>query len=242
MCYGPKLSTIERGHMESTSAFVAIGAGLLSFISPCVLPLVPVYLASLTGDDVFESKEKRIRLPIFLHALSFVIGFSLVFTLFGILAALIGFTISIYSTLVTKLTGGLLIALGIFIIAAIKIPWLNFEKRFAPRFGVRASYLRSFLIGGVFSVAWTPCVGPILGSILTLALNSTTVWQGAALLALYSLGLGIPFLVLGLIFDFLIPLIKRIQRYADVFYFISGILLITIGILTILDRLVWLQG
>ena len=228
--------------MEQTSLLVAFGAGLLSFVSPCVLPLIPVYLASLVGPGIFESEGKRFRLPIFLHALSFVIGFSIVFTLFGAGAGLLGSILISYFTVMNQLVGILLIVFGLFLIAAHKVPWLNFEKRLAPSRGATISYLRSFLTGGIFTIAWTPCVGPILGGILTLAMGSETVAQGAYLLASYSLGLGLPFLAIGAAFDSLTPLLKRLRRYSTAIYILSGILLIVVGILTVTNKLSLFSG
>jgi len=225
--------------MEQPSLLVAFGAGLASFLSPCVLPLVPVYLASLAGPEIFQSQGRRFRLPIFLHALSFVIGFSIVFTLFGAGAGLVGLALSAYFAVMNQIAGALLIVFGLFLIAAWKVPWLNFEKRLAPSRGATIGYLRSFLTGGIFTIAWTPCVGPILGGILTLALGSETAGQGAYLLATYSLGLGLPFLAIGVAFDSVTPLLKRIQRYSIAIYIASGVLLIGIGILILTNRLVW---
>lgn len=225
--------------MENTSLLVAFGAGLLSFLSPCVLPLVPVYLASLCGPEVFEPKVGRFHLSIFLHSLSFVIGFSTVFTLAGAAAGLAGFAISSHLEIIHQIAGSLLIVFGVFLLVALKVPWLNFEKRLAPSRGTTIGYLRSFLTGGIFSLAWTPCVGPILGGILALALTSETAWQGAYLLATYSLGLGLPFLAIGAAFDSVTPWLKRIYRYSTAIYIFSGILLIGVGILILTNRLVW---
>jgi len=227
--------------MEHVSLLVAFGAGLLSFLSPCVLPLVPVYLASLCGPEIFDTKVSRRRFPVFLHSLSFVIGFSVVFTILGAGAGLAGFIISSHLALVRQIAGILLIAFGLFMLAALKIPWLNYEKRLAPSQSITTGYLRSFLTGAIFSLAWTPCVGPILGSILTLALGSGTAWHGAYLLAVYSLGLGVPFLVIGAAFDFITPFLKRIYRYSTAIHIFSGTLLIAVGILILTNNLVWLQ-
>ena len=225
--------------MEEVSLLVAFSAGLLSFLSPCVLPLVPVYLASLAGPEIFDDKITRKRIPLFLHSLSFVLGFALIFTILGASAGLVGFAISAHLALIRQIAGGLMIAFGLFILAALKVPWLNYEKRLSSSLGTTTSYLRSFLTGGIFSLAWTPCVGPILGGILTLALGSETAWQGAYLLAIYSLGLGLPFLIMGIAFDFITPLLKRIYRYSNWIYIISGLLLIAVGILILTNRLVW---
>jgi cytochrome c-type biogenesis protein len=222
--------------MEQISLLVAFGAGLLSFLTPCVLPLVPVYLASVCGPEILEPEADRKRLPIFFHSLSFVIGFTLVFTILGASVGLLGFTIGVNLALTHKIAGSLLIAFGLFLLAALKIPWLNYEKRLTSSAGTTAGYLRSLLTGAIFSIAWTPCVGPILGGILTLAWSSETAWQGAYLLAIYSLGLGLPFLILGAAFDSIRPLLRRIQRYSTWSYIVSGFLLILTG------NLSWLQG
>ncbi|MFC1903570.1 cytochrome c biogenesis CcdA family protein [Chloroflexota bacterium] len=224
--------------MENISLIVAFSAGLLSFLSPCVVPLVPVYLASLVGPEIFTTRTAGIRLPVFLHSLSFVVGFSLIFTTMGAIAGLTGFAINPSLALLNKISGGLLIGFGIFILAALKVPWLNFEKRLNPSLGSTTGYLRSFLIGATFSLAWTACVGPILGGILAIALNSATAWSGAYLLAIYSLGLGLPFLIIGVAFDSIAPLLKRVQRYSRWVYIFSGLLLIAIGILILTNNLI----
>ncbi len=225
--------------MEHISLLVAFGAGLASFLSPCVLPLVPVYLASLCGPEIFEPKVNRFRMPIFLHSLSFVIGFSVVFSLWGAGAGLIGATLADHITVIRQIAGSLLIVFGIFMLAALKIPWLNYERRLNLSLGNKTSYLRSFLTGSIFCLAWTPCLGgPIMG-ILSLAGGSGTVWQGTYLLATYSLGLGLPFLIMGAAFDSITPLLKRIHRYSTAIYVFSGILLISIGILILTNKLIW---
>jgi len=221
---------------------VAFTAGLLSFLSPCVLPLVPVYLASLVGPELLDKKGSGLRLPTFLHSLSFVLGFSLVFTTMGAIAGLTAFAINPSLALLNKISGSFLIAFGVFLLAALKIPWLNYEKRLSPSLGNTTGYFRSFLIGASFSLAWTACVGPILGAILTVALNTGTAWHGAYLLAIYSLGLGLPFLVIGLAFDSLSPVLKRIQRYTGIIRVISGLLLIIIGILVLTDKIRWFSA
>ncbi len=224
--------------MEQITLGVAFVAGLASFLSPCVLPLVPVYFASLCGPEILDSKTAISRIPLFLHSLSFVLGFSLVFTMMGTLIGLAGIVISPYSPLVKKLSGSLLIVLGLFMLAALKVPWLNYEKRLNPSLGNTTGYLRSFLIGAIFPVAWIPCTSWVLGAILMLAATSGTVWQGAYLLAIYSLGLGIPFLIAGIAFGSITPLLKRIHHYSQLVYIISGVLLIVVGILILTDRLV----
>ncbi len=228
--------------MEQVSLLIALGAGLLSFLSPCVLPLVPVYLGTVCGPEILEPGAEKKRLPVFFHSLSFVVGFSLVFIILGAGVGLLGFTLGVNTALARYIAGGLLIAFGIFLLASLKIPWLNYERRLAPSTGATTGYLRSLLIGAIFSLAWTPCVGPVLGGILTLAWSSETAWQGACLLAVYSLGLGIPFLIIGAAFDSIRPLLRRIHRYSTWSYIISGLLLIAVGILMLTGNLGWLQG
>jgi len=224
------------------SIAVAFSAGLLSFLSPCVLPLVPVYLASLVGPEIFGDRVTVNRLPIFLHSLSFVVGFSLIFTTMGAIAGLTGFAINPSLALLNKISGSLLIAFGLFMLAALKVPWLNFEKRLTPSLGSTTGYLRSFIIGATFSLAWIACVGPILAGILALALNSATAWRGAYLLAIFSLGLGLPFLIVGVAFDSITPLLKRIHRYSNLIYLIGGLLLIAVGVLVLTNNLIWLSS
>jgi len=226
--------------IEDISLWTAFSGGVLSFGTPCVLPLVPVYLASLVGPEILEPRAKKIRLPIFFHSLSFVVGFSLVFIVMGALVGLAGIAINPNSPLVQRLAGSLLIVFGLLMLAALKIPWLNYEKRLNPSLSNTTSYVRSFLIGAIFPIAWIPCTSWVLGGILTLAATSDTAWQGAYLLSFYSLGLGLPFLAVGAGFDYIVPLLKRFSRYSNWVYAGGGVLLITIGILILSGRLNWL--
>ncbi len=227
--------------MNEISLFVAFGAGLLSFLSPCVLPLFPVYLASIAGSEVLLSDVSYARMPVFFHSLSFVLGFGTVFILLGAGVGLLGFAISSYVGLIRQISGILLIVMGLFMLLSLKIPALNFEKRFNPVGRAKSGYLRSFITGSVFSLGWTPCVGPVLGGILTLALGTVTAWRGASLLAVYSMGLGLPFIVLGVFFEALSPLLRKINRYAAFIQVASALLLIAIGILVLTGKLALLS-
>ncbi|MES0328731.1 MAG: cytochrome c biogenesis protein CcdA [Dehalococcoidales bacterium] len=224
--------------MENVTLLAAFGAGLVSFVTPCVLPMVPVYFASLAGPDVLEGASAS-RRRLFLHSLSFVLGFSLVFTLMGALVGLAGVVINPNSPVVQNMAGSLLIIFGLLMLASLKISWLNFEKRLSPSLGSSPGYLRSFLTGGIFTLAWTPCVGPILGSILTLALSSDTAWQGAYLLLTFSLGLGLPFLVVGAAFGAIRPVLRAINRYSTAIYIIGGLALVVVGIVILTGSLDW---
>ncbi len=219
--------------MDNVSFLFAFGGGLASFLSPCVLPMVPVYFASLAGTEILEPQSAIGRRPLFLHSLSFVLGFATIFSVLGAITGLAGVVINPNSPVVQGVSGGLLIAFGLFMLASQRIPWLNFEKRLSPSWGMTSSYLRSFLTGGVFTLAWTPCLSPILGSILTLAWGSETVWQGSYLLLIYSLGLGIPFLIIGAAFGTFTPLLKRLSRYSRWVYNKTRLLLIDVGLIII---------
>jgi cytochrome c-type biogenesis protein len=214
------------------SLLVAVGGGVLSFLSPCVLPLVPAYFASLAGPEVFERGARGFRSPVFLHAVLFVIGFAVIFVGLGALTGLVGFNVT-SRLIVRKIAGGILIALGVFMLAATRIPWLNFEKRLTPRQGKSTGYVRSLSIGAIFAFAWTPCAGPVLGGVLTLAFDSATALKGAYLLAAYSLGIALPFLALAFAFDRLMPLFKALRRHATAVYIASGLLLIAAGVMTL---------
>jgi cytochrome c-type biogenesis protein len=226
--------------MNQISYIVALTGGLLSFFSPCVLPLVPAYIANLAGITAIDPNSRRSYLPALFHSLAFVLGFSIIFIGLGASVGLIGNTITAHSLLLRYIAGGLIIAFGVFLIAAYKLPWLNYEKRLKTTSSSSPGYFRSIGIGAAFALGWTPCIGPILGAILMLACSSQTVAEGALLLAVYSLGLGIPFIIIGLAWGAIMPLWKSINRYLGVISIVSGALLIVVGILMLTGNLAWL--
>jgi cytochrome c-type biogenesis protein len=227
--------------LTDISYWTAFGAGLLSFFSPCVLPLVPAYLANLAGTSAIELNQKRKMLPVFLHSLAFVAGFSILFILMGASAGLLGSAITAYSEALRIISGVLIILFGIFLIAAFKIPWLNYEKRMHMQGARNPGYFRSVLIGAAFALGWTPCIGPILGSILCIASYTQEHIKGASLLAVYSLGMGIPFLIIGIAWSAIVPFWKGINRHLVLISILSGILLIIVGILMLTGQLNWLS-
>ena len=223
--------------MTDVSVPVAFGAGVVSFASPCVLPMVLIYLANLGGAAVLSDEAKR--RTIFLHAISFVAGFSIVFIGLGASLGLLGI---VFPVDVARIIGGVVLLLfGLFLLAATRLPWLNYEVHVSKSFRGSTGYLRSLLMGGAFSLGWTPCVGPILGGILMLAMTEQTAWQGAYLLAAYSLGLGIPFIAVGLALGAALPVIRWLRRWSNIISIISGILLIVIGILMLTNTLTYLS-
>jgi len=224
------------------SIFVAFGYGLLSFFSPCILPLIPVFIANLTSSEVFEPGNKQRRFSIFFNSLSFVVGFAVVFTLWGAGAGILGSVIFRHLAVVRQIAGSLIILFGLMMLLSLKIPWLNFEKRLKISGLTAGSYLRSFVIGAIFPITWIPCTSWVLGGILLMAGTSQTGGQGAYLLAMYSMGLGLPFLITGIAFDFLMPFLKNIGKYVNWVYTISGLLLMAIGILILADKMFWFQN
>ncbi|MFL5629299.1 MAG: cytochrome c biogenesis CcdA family protein [Ktedonobacteraceae bacterium] len=182
---------------------VAFIAGLASFLSPCILPLVPIYIAQLVGHSVYQAagedkqEGRPARLNTFLHALMFVCGFTLAFVTLGATASTVGSFLSSYQILLRQIGGILLVLIGLHLTGILKLSIFYWQKRFEFH-PSRPSYPASLLFGIVFAIGWTPCVGLILGPILALAANAATLRQGVTLLLFYSLGMGIPFLLLGL--------------------------------------------
>lgn len=228
--------------MENISAITAFVAGLASFLLPCVLPLAPIYLAILAGPEILEPGADKKNVRVFLHSLTFVAGFSAVFVGLGAGAGLAGLAISINFSLIKQVAGILLIVFGTLFLLSQKVPQLNFQKRLTPSQSTKTGYIRSFATGAIFSMASMTCATYILGGILMLAAASATAWRGASLLAIYSLGLGIPFLIIGAAFDRVTPLLKRIQRHSKAVYITSGAVLIVLGILVTTGRLTLLTG
>ena len=232
------------------SLFVAFAAGLLSCASPCVLPLVPAYLGYLTGASspavsaygpgaaAATAVSTRAAPSPFFHALSFVSGFSLVFVILGTSIGVVGFLLRDHEDVLAKAAGVLLIILGLHLSGVITIPFLEEERRWQYSPTRRLGYARSFLVGSAFSVGWTPCVGPTLGAILALAATSSTVWQGSLLLVIYSFGLAIPFLAMGLAFNATRGAYERIRPFMGVVNIISGVLIIIVGILIFTGSLI----
>ena len=212
--------------MDGLSLGVAFVAGVLSFLSPCVLPLALVFIVNLAGASSLTPEISRWRTTF--HAVSFVAGFSLVFAGLGASAGLIGAVIP--TSLLFRIAGSVLVLFGLWLLAAHRIPWLNYEKRFKGSFGNRSGYLRSLGLGAAFALGWTPCLGPILAGILVLASSAETAWRGTYLLLAYSLGLGVPFIAIGLAMGSAAPVITWLSRRAKTVSVLSGILLIAVGV------------
>jgi cytochrome c-type biogenesis protein len=213
---------------------IAFAAGILSFLSPCVLPLIPSYLSLIGGVSVQELGERQ-RSRVFLRTLLFVLGFSVVFIALGVLFSGTGGFFSGATRIVNIVAGSLVVVLGLnFIFNFWK--FLNFEKRLHMR-SSPTGWLGALLLGMAFGAGWTPCVGPILASILFLAGSSARIVQGTLLLAVYSLGLGLPFILAGLFFSQFLGARERMKRHFDSLRIVSGVFLVFIGLLIALGRL-----
>ena len=250
------------------SILIAFVAGLLSVASPCVLPLIPAYLGYLTGASLEGSTQTQtvnisqsvaagvggggssagsVAVPSstshgmpspFLHSVAFVSGFSLVFIAFGVSLGILGFILRDNIDIILKVSGSLLIVMGLHLANVITIPFLDTERRLDVGAGQKVGYARSFAVGSAFSAGWSPCIGPTLGAILVLAVSSGTVLQAGILLLVYSIGLSIPFLAMGVAYSSVKPIYNRVKRYMGVVNYVSGALLIVIGILIFTDSLI----
>ena len=216
---------------SSVTLPLALFAGLLSFLSPCVLPLVPAYLGYLSGTAVSQSdQEKSNRMATFLHALFFVLGFSVIFVALGATASFIGQVLNQHILTLQKVGGIIVIIFGLHTIGIIKIPFLYYEARAEIKARPKLGYLSSFLIGLVFAAGWTPCVGTVLSAIFFLAADTRTAGQGMLMLAAYSLGLGLPFLLVGGAFETISPWLRKLNRHLNIVSVVSGIFLIAVGV------------
>jgi cytochrome c-type biogenesis protein len=220
-------------------------AGLLSFVSPCVLPLIPSYITYITGisfaDLQSEHPSHVIRQKTIFHSLSFILGFTTVFVLLGASATFIGTFLSENATIIRKVGGVLLVLLGIHVTGLFPLRFLLGEKRISIKHKP-AGYVGSYLVGIAFAAGWTPCIGPILAAILAVAATEERVYQGILLLFLYSLGLGVPFFLSALAMHRFMVLFNRFKKYIHLFEIITGVFLVVIGVLLYTNWLSRLSG
>ncbi len=233
--------------MAEITLAVAVLAGLASFVAPCILPMIPAFLAYISGTTLSELNQKNgsstitiNRTNIVLNSVFFVIGFSVVFSTLGVIIN------SVLSTSAGELVEGLnqvagiiIVGFGIFLLLSTKINKLNMEKKFFPK-SSKSSYPMSFVFGLAFAVGWTPCVGPILGTILTLA--ATTPSVAFNLLLLYSLGLGIPFILIGVFFSRATRVIRSMSKHLKYYNVFLGGFIILLGILVFTNQLAYIAN
>ncbi len=233
--------------MAEITLAVAVLAGLASFVAPCILPMIPAFLAYISGTTLSELNQKNgsntitiNRTNIVLNSVFFVIGFSVVFSTLGVIIN------SVLTTSAGELVEGLnyvggiiIIGFGVFLLLSTKINKLNMEKKFFPK-SSKSSYPMSFVFGLAFAVGWTPCVGPILGTILTLA--ATTPSVAFNLLLLYSLGLGIPFILIGVFYSRATRIIRSMSKHLKYYNVLLGAFIILLGILVFTNQLAYIAN
>jgi cytochrome c-type biogenesis protein len=229
--------------MGNITFITAFGAGLLSFISPCVLPIVPGYLSFISGVSLEELQKQRsvaVRRVLF-NSLFFVLGFSVVFIALGASATFVSQFLNNYMHIIGKVAGALIFVLGLHFIGLFKIRWLNYEKRIhmgSKQLGI----FGSFFVGFAFAFGWTPCIGPILAGILAIAATEETVTRGIILLAFYSAGLAVPFLITAVAFNAFLTVSGKIKKHFRIVEIVGGVFLIIIGFLMFTNSLGYLSG
>lgn len=230
--------------MTDVNFFVAFAAGIFSFLSPCVLPLIPSYLSFVSGVSLEEMRgdqvDRRVRWRVALNSIAFIAGFSLVFVSLGVSASYLGSLFLGYRDFI-RVSGGLFVLLvGIYLMGFFKIPmlerYLQFNLKDKP-----AGYLGSVLVGITFAVAWTPCVGPILGAILALAGTSAEIGRGLLLLSTYAAGLALPFFLSAVAVNSFFQFSRGFRRYIQVIHRAGGLLLIIVGLLLLTDYITLLN-
>ena len=225
---------------------VAFGAGVVSFFAPCVLPLLPAYIGYVTGVSVKDLKEEGYSpylKKVLLTSIFYILGFSIVFVLLGTAAASFGVTLRRYDDIIQRVGGLIILILGLEFAGVFHLPFLSRQKGFKlPAWTKNLGYLRAFFVGLIFATAWTPCVGAVLGSILTLAAVTGTVVEGATLLFVYSLGISIPFLIVSMTLASAPRYLSVIGRHIGVISRVAGFILAILGLLLLTDTYKYLNA
>jgi len=227
--------------VNDVSILIALSAGIFSFLSPCVLPLVPSYLTFVTGMSLEDLQEGVNRKATLVHSVLFVAGFSLIFILLGASASFLGQFFRAYETWIARVGGLVIIALGLHLAGVFRLLPLLQEKRLHLA-DKPAGYLGTLGVGMAFGAGWTPCIGPVLGAILTYGFSQDTLWAGVGLLSVYSLGLAIPFLVSALALDWFLRAFRRFRRWIPWVEKASGLLLVLLGLLLLTGTFTVLSG
>jgi len=232
-------------NFSQVTILMALGAGLFSFLSPCVLPLFPSYLSFISGVSLDQmlapSDRSRVRKRVIFNSVLFILGFSVVFIALGASVTLLGQMLLRYQVVLRKAGGILIVVFGLYMIGLLKLPFLaryrqlTIEKK-------PSGYLGAFLVGCTFAIGWTPCVGPILGSILLVASTAQDTSRGITLLVSYSMGLAIPFFLGSLSIERFLPLFQRYRKLIPVLHTVAGLMLIVVGVLLYTNYMTRLNG
>lgn len=222
--------------MNNISLILAFSAGLLSFLSPCVLPLVPAYISYITGTSINDLKSKKSNLYVLYKSIGFIIGFSIIFIIMGASITSIGKAFIKNQSIFRRASGILIFIFGLHTTGIIKIKLFYREKRFLS-FKNTSGAFSSVLMGMAFAAGWTPCVGPILSSILVYASSMETISRGITLLVFYSLGLAVPFILTALAIENLSSKMSRLGKYLNIISIVSGILMLLMGILIFTNKM-----
>ena len=231
--------------MENVTMVTAFIAGIISFISPCVLPIVPGYISFISGvslqelkgqTEVDDREKRRLRRQVVMNSLFFVLGFSLVFVAMGASATYIGQWFAENRLILARIASVIIIIFGLHLMGITPIKWLNYEKRFHTN-KKPLGLFGALLIGLAFAFGWSPCIGPILAGVLAMAATQETVGQGVALLGVYSLGLGLPFIATSLAINKFLNVFGHIKKHMRTVEIVAGVLLIAVGVLVATDQL-----
>ena len=225
-------------------AGIAFLAGFVSFVSPCVLPLVPAYLSFLTGSTLEElqsSMAAPARARVIAHAVAFIIGFTIVFVALGASASAIGGVLKTNRHIIAQVGGVIIIILGLQMVGVFRLKFLAMDKRLHLQPGNR-SFFMSGIVGVAFAAGWSPCIGPILAAILAIASQAGGAAQGAWLLFIYSMGLAVPFIALALAFGAVLPALNRMKRFLPALEIAAGVFMILVGIVLVNDWFLPLSG
>lgn len=221
--------------IREISLGLAFLAGLASFLSPCVFSLVPVYISYLSGRAAGSAEGEGASSRItFIHGLAFVLGFSVIFIMLGLAASTLGGLLYQFRGILAKIGGIIVVIFGLHMTGIIRIPFLNYDVRLRSKTPLGSGLVPSFLMGIFFSAGWSPCVGPVLGAILTLAMNTNDYTRGGVLLAAYSAGLAIPFLVSALAIGWVTNILRRYGKVLHTIEIVMGVILIIVGIMLFL--------
>ncbi len=217
---------------------LAFLAGLISFLSPCALPLVPGYVSYITGVSAYSAEATSRRYDAVLPSVLFVVGFTAVFTALGASASAIGSLLLGYRAVLEKVAGAFILVMALLLIGVLRVPALQMERRLRPQ--RRGGALGALPLGAAFAIGWTPCIGPVLAAVLALAGSQTQAVSGALLLLAYSLGLGLPFILAGVYLSHLVQAVKSLRVLLPAFTYAGGGLLAVMGVLLLTDR--WVQA